>query len=86
MLVSTPNGDVDISGVHFDFDDIEAIDNWQLDEQAGVNLKMLAVVSMPEKVTPLRKLRQRFENGETLRNASAFVIACSKNAIAKADR
>jgi hypothetical protein len=68
-----------VSGLSLD--DIEMIEHWQLDGQALKNLKALALQIPDEKSALVRKLQKKASCGENLRNPSAFVITCCKNAM-----
>jgi hypothetical protein len=71
-----------ISGLSLD--DLEMIDHWQLDGQATKNLKALALDAPEEKSALIRKLQKKAACAENLRNPSAFVITCCKNAMGHA--
>jgi hypothetical protein len=68
-----------VSGLSLD--DLEMIDHWQLDGQAEKILKALALEAPDEKTALVRKLQKKAACGENLRNPSAFVITCCKNAL-----
>jgi hypothetical protein len=71
-----------VSGLSLD--DLEMIDHWQLDGQATKNLKALALDAPEEKSALVRKLQKKAACAENLRNPSAFVITCCKNAMGHA--
>jgi hypothetical protein len=64
-------------------DDYEMVEHWQLDSQALKLLKTLALSLPHEKCALVGKLQKKAQFQEGLRNPSAFVITCCKNAMEK---
>jgi hypothetical protein len=62
-------------------DDMDMIHHFQLDHEASKMLKQLSAAMPSEKIALISKLQKNAETHDLLRNPSAFVITCCKNAL-----
>lgn len=79
--VSIGPGFFEQHGVKLEDHELELADAFQLDEQAIKHLRILKQELPQEADTFVTKLQAKLANNETLRNPSAFVITCVRNAL-----
>ena len=80
---SADKGIFEREGVKLEDHELELADAFQLDEQAIKHLRILKQELPQEADTFVTKLQAKLANNETLRNPSAFVITCVRNAMGK---